>query len=43
MTIDVLQALGIGLEEADKAIAGRYQASAIKGLIELQKLQDFNK
>lgn len=42
ITIDVLNALEIDLAVADAAVAVRYQSSAIKGLIELQKLQDFN-
>lgn len=42
VTVDILHALGIDLEAADDALIARYQSSAIKGLIELQKLQDFN-
>ncbi len=42
VTISVLRALRIDLEAADRALIERYQTSAIRGLIELQKLQDFN-
>jgi hypothetical protein len=42
VTVSILRALGIDLDRADEALLARYQASAINGLIELQKLQDFN-
>jgi hypothetical protein len=42
VAISILRALMIDLEAADKALIERYQTSAIMGLIELQKLQDFN-
>jgi hypothetical protein len=42
VTISILCALGIDLDLADNDLVARYQSSAIKGLIALQELQDFN-
>jgi hypothetical protein len=42
VTISILRALDVDLDAADRAIFDRYGSSAIEGLIELQKLQDFN-
>jgi len=42
VSLTVLETLGISLDTADKALTERYSMSAIPGLIELRKLQDFN-
>lgn len=42
VTLSILHALGIDLPTADKALKERYQTSAIDGLIEVQKFQNFN-